>query len=80
MLSDLYGSIRYYKSLKVLGELYRRIDEKDFFSQMRDNFQIAQNTRNRQTLLQTLDSYVDRQTVGIQWDHHVDFARNLREE
>lgn len=47
---------------------------------MRDNFQIAQNTRNRQTLLQTLDSYVDRLTVGIQWDHHVDFARNLREE
>ena len=73
-------SVRYYKSIKVLGELYRRIDEKKFFTQMRDNFQTVQNTWGGESLLQKLDHYVDRKAVGVQWDHHHAFATILREE
>jgi hypothetical protein len=72
--------VRYYKSRKVLGELYRRIDEKKFFTQMRDNFQAVQNTWGGESLLQKLEYYVDRKAVGVQWVHHHEFAANLREE
>jgi len=72
--------IRYYKSYKALGELYRRIDEKKFFTQMRDNFQTVQSAWHGETMLQKLERYIDREAIGIQWDHHRDFATELREE
>jgi len=31
------------------------------------------------SLVQKLESYIDRETRGIQWDHYVDFAADLRE-
>ncbi|KAF3004792.1 hypothetical protein E8E13_002785 [Curvularia kusanoi] len=76
------GRSRYYKSYKALGELYRRIDEKKFFTQMRDNFETAQTkfAWGGETLLQKLDHYIDRKAVGVQWTHHLEFAKNLREE
>ncbi|XPS68550.1 RNA-directed RNA polymerase [Ascochyta lentis] len=74
------AKIRYYRSEKALGQLYRRIDEKQFFTQMRDNFQAAQSTRQHETLLQKLERYVDREAMAIQWTHHRIFAEQLREE
>ncbi|KAJ4345158.1 hypothetical protein N0V95_005883 [Ascochyta clinopodiicola] len=74
------AKIRYYRSQKALGQLYRRIDEKQFFTQMRDNFQAAQNTQQHETLLQKLERYVDREALAIQWTHHRIFAEQLREE
>ncbi|KAL1654362.1 hypothetical protein SLS61_002962 [Didymella pomorum] len=72
--------IRYYKSHKALGELYRRIDEKKFFTQMRDSFQIVLSAWHGETLLQKLERYIDREAIGLQWDHHKNFATELREE
>lgn len=72
--------VRYYKSNKTLGKLYRRIDEKTFFTQMRDNFQTIQNRHQRDTLLQKLERYVDREAMSVQWTHHRNFAEQLREE
>ncbi|KAF3053460.1 hypothetical protein E8E11_008642 [Didymella keratinophila] len=67
-------------SYKALGELYRRIDEKKFFAQMRDNFQTVQSAWHGETMLQKLERYIDREAIGIQWDHHRDFATELRKE
>lgn len=72
--------IRYYKSNKALGQLYRRIDEKKFFSQMRDNFQSVQSASGGESLLWKLERYLDREAIGIQWTHHRSFAIELREE
>ncbi|KAF1929053.1 RdRP-domain-containing protein [Didymella exigua CBS 183.55] len=72
--------IRYYKSHKALGELYRRIDEKKFFTQMRDSFQTVQTALHGESLLEKLERYVDREAIGLQWEHHQAFATELREE
>jgi hypothetical protein len=60
--------------------LYRRIDEKKFFNQMRVNFQTTQNTVQCETLLHKLELYVNRETMGVQWNHHRTFAKQLRKE
>jgi hypothetical protein len=80
VLNPEKARIRYYRSRKVLGDLYRRIDEKKFFDQMRDHYHTAQSTFQGETLLQKLERYVDREAVGLQWTHHRIFAEQLREE
>lgn len=47
---------------------------------MRDNFQTVQNAWQRETLLQKLERYIDREAIGIQWTHHSNFAAELREQ
>ncbi|KAF1839743.1 RdRP-domain-containing protein [Decorospora gaudefroyi] len=71
---------RYYRSDKILGVLYRAIDEKKFFDRMKNDFEAFRRTWGGETLVQKLKKYVVRETRGIQWDHHWDFAEQLREE
>jgi hypothetical protein len=71
--------ILYYRSEKVLGKLYRAIDERKFFNQMKNDFRDAQDRSSGKSLLKKLEEYVDRETRGIQWQHHVTFAEELRE-
>jgi hypothetical protein len=71
--------ILYYRSEKILGRLYRAIDEKKFFNQMKNDFREAQDRLSGKPLLKKLEEYVDRETRGIQWQHHVAFAEELRE-
>jgi hypothetical protein len=71
--------IYYYKSDKVLGQLYRNIDERKFFDQMKGDFGAMRNRSGGKPLLQKLDEYIDRETKGVQWQHHVKFAEELRE-
>jgi hypothetical protein len=47
---------------------------------MRDNFRNVQSTWHGETILQKLARYIDREAIGIQWDHHQGFATELREE
>jgi hypothetical protein len=71
--------ILYYRSEKILGRLYRAIDERKFFDQMKNDFREAQDKLSGKSLLKKLEEYVDRETRGIQWRHHVTFAEELRE-
>jgi hypothetical protein len=70
---------RYYRSDKILGVLYRNIDEKKFFDRMKSDFEAFRHTWGGESLVQKLKRYVERETRGIQWDHHWDFAEQLRE-
>jgi hypothetical protein len=70
---------RYYKSTKILGVLYRRIDEKTFFDKMKNGYKSSPHRQGDETLVQKLKRYVIRETHGIQWEHHWDFAEELRE-
>jgi hypothetical protein len=69
----------YYESQKALGHLYRAIDEKKFFQELRRNTEEAQVSREEEPLMKTLWKYVQRETVGIQWEHHRKFAEEIRE-
>jgi hypothetical protein len=72
--------IRYYRSEKALGHLYRNIDEKKFFDRMKGNFDaMRHNLSDGKSLMQKLEHYVDRETRGILWEHHTDFAADMRE-
>ncbi|KAF2641494.1 RdRP-domain-containing protein [Massarina eburnea CBS 473.64] len=74
-------TMRYYKSNKILGVLYRNIDEGNFFSSMRNNSQNVQNSYRygNESLVQKLERYIDRETRIYQWEQHRAFAEELRE-
>jgi hypothetical protein len=69
---------RYYESKKVLGVLYRAIDEQKFFARMKQDFESHRRQWGDESLMQRLERYVDRETRGIQWQHHLEFAELLR--
>ncbi|CAO2656156.1 Nn.00g049590.m01.CDS01 [Neocucurbitaria sp. VM-36] len=70
---------RYYRSEKILGVLYRDIDEKKFFNKMKNDFEMFRHTWGGESLVQKLARYIDRETQGILWNHYHDFAEEVRE-
>jgi hypothetical protein len=68
------SKLRYYKSDRVLGHLYRAIDEKAFL----DEVQSCPNTGHLH-VLESIWKYVKQQTTGFQWDHYIEDARNIME-
>ena len=75
-----YGpqSLLYYASDKILGKLYRDIDEHDFLSR------IQARSRSRQPEARSLKDevwqYVRNKTTLIQWRHHLEFADQVKEK
>ena len=71
---------RYYESERVLGKLYRAIDEKNFLAELqRRARKLEASDRFDQTLIQRLWAYVQSQTRLIQWDHYREWAREIKE-
>ncbi|KAL9104861.1 MAG: hypothetical protein Q9163_000247 [Psora crenata] len=67
----------FYESPKVLGKLYRAIDEHKFFQAIQ-----AQSLRSAAPNLSLADAiwkYVEKKTMLIQWKHHLEFAADVRE-
>lgn len=74
------GSVRrylYYKSSKVLGELFRAVDEDAILGALR-SFMLRQ-TSHPHSLTESVWVFVQRQTAGFQWRHQLDFAREIKE-
>lgn len=71
--------MRYYRSEKVLGVLYRDIDERKFFARMKNDFEKFRNSWGGQSLMSKLKTYVECETRGVLWEHHRELAENLRE-
>ena len=70
--------LRYYKSDKVLGQLYRAIDEEDFLMQLQGPTLASQYTKRR-SLVDAVWKYVKDQTKLIQWSHWYQFALDTRD-
>ena len=68
---------RYYRSEKVLGELYRAIDEHAFLEELKRSTQALDP--NAPDVLRTLWAYVKRETAGFLWHHHVDTANEIKD-
>ncbi|KAF2259955.1 rna-dependent rna polymeras-like protein [Lojkania enalia] len=73
------NNLRYYRSPRSLGVLYREIDETKFFRQMNDNVQAARQSMNHESLMEKLDRYIDREASFLQWEHYRNFAEQLRQ-
>ena len=67
--------LRYYKSNKVLGHLYRNIDEKEFLEEIRDT---RRNTTGSKAVLQSVWQYIENETKGFQWEHLVDAVSDIQ--
>ncbi|KAH7085270.1 RNA dependent RNA polymerase-domain-containing protein [Paraphoma chrysanthemicola] len=79
VLDPSKSRVRYYRSDKVLGHLYRNIDEKKFFDRMKGDFEAMRHTWGSESLVQKLERYIDRETRLLQWEHHRQFAEDLRD-
>ncbi len=78
---DDFANYRYYKSDKILGKLYRAIDERKLFEEIKQRSAAsAINSRNPSTLINAVWNYVQSTTRLIQWQHKKDWARDLRDE
>lgn len=78
-ISDLDGvrPIRYYRSEKALGHLYRAIDEHQFLETMQNVPKLAHGLED--TVLDTLWTYIQQHISVVQWQHHTDLARQIRD-
>lgn len=70
--------IVFYRSEKVLGRLYRMIDEKGFYDQLRANTH-ADAGPQASVLKRVLD-YVLTASEGILFTHYVDLAKDIRSD
>ena len=79
---ESYGpsKLRYYESQKVLGKLYREIDEQVFFEQIQKQSRASTlNPSKTQSLADAVWAYVSQKTVLIQWQHYMQFAEDVRD-
>ena len=73
---DEGSKMRYYKSSKILGQLYRSIDEVSFLRELEKTIEPDPNTPN---VLLTLWDYIKHDTALFVWDHQVGFATDIKE-
>jgi hypothetical protein len=67
---------RYYESRKVLGQLYRLIDEKGFYKSLHANSQAKANGISE--MLKDLWGYAEREAAGVQFSDYLGIARDIR--
>lgn len=73
--------IRYYESQKILGKLYRAIDEQKFFEQIQSQSRIPRGALGGvRSHLDAVWSYVQEKTALIQWQHFTEWAKDIKEE
>ncbi|EGE83653.2 RNA-dependent RNA polymerase, variant 2 [Blastomyces dermatitidis ATCC 18188] len=75
---DERPTARYYKSEKILGKLYRAIDEVEFL-QHRQNAIERSMAMAAPSVLKGVWAFVQSETVGFLWDHHVENALEIRQ-
>lgn len=68
---------KYYDSKKILGKLYRAIDETKFLEQVQD--QAESSAVHDQDILGEVWNHVRENTLLIQWEHHIETANEIKE-
>ena len=69
---------RYYESKRVLGTLYRAIDERGFFLNLQKRLLQHEQGIN-EPLIVKVWRYVSQEVTLLQWHHYVDWAWDMRE-
>ncbi|KAI4263619.1 MAG: hypothetical protein L6R42_001243 [Xanthoria sp. 1 TBL-2021] len=71
---------RYYESRKILGILYRSIDERAFFKELHERSAILKDDdQTSQGVLVDLWEYIQAETAGLVWEQHIAYAAAIRE-
>ena len=70
-----------YESDKVLGKLYRAIDERVVFEELqKQSSELVKGKLSNQSIMQRVWNHVQGVTALIEWKHHLDWARDLQEK
>lgn len=72
---DERPQMKYYNSQKVLGKLYRNIEEKEFLDEIQDT---RGNNYGSKVVLQSVWAYVENETTGFQWRHLADEVTGIQ--
>ncbi|KAG9237482.1 rna-dependent rna polymeras-like protein [Amylocarpus encephaloides] len=75
---DEYNTYRYYESHKILGKLYRSIDEREIFGHIQKRTSAVGAARRSDVMDRVWQDVVNR-TALIQWDYFMDKARDIRD-
>lgn len=71
---------RYYESRKILGKLYREIDEQKFFEELqRQSRPSALISNKARSLAGTVWNHVREKTTNFQWHHYLQFAQDVKD-
>ena len=68
---------RYYRSKKVLGLLYRAIDEHTFMEELQSSTKDFNS--ESPDVFRALWSYVQNETAGFLWKHCTETAKDIKE-
>ena len=71
---------RYYESQKILGKLYREIDEHKFFEELQRQSRPSNlNPNKARSLAGAVWNYVREMTTNFQWHHYLQFAHDVKD-
>lgn len=76
---DDFAKYKYYESDKILGQLYRAIDEREVFSQIQTRDAAIHDLGSKPSLVNSVWAYVKHTCLGVQWEHHITGAREVRD-
>lgn len=74
---EIQQTTRYYTSRKVLGKLYRAIDEHEFLKDIQRQSKL--NSGGIHNLADQVWRYVQKETALVQYRHWLQFAKEVKE-
>jgi hypothetical protein len=76
---DELQEYRYYESEKVLGKLYRAIDEREVFRDIHRMGGQHEYDYSSTYLMDAVWAFVKKRCSTLSWSHHLDWARDIRD-
>ena len=73
------GSVQYYRSDKILGKLYRAIDEESFLESIQGDTRTSGAAHKDQSILGKLWLHVQKESRDLDWKSHCQWAREVKE-
>jgi hypothetical protein len=71
---------RYYESKKVLGKLYRAIDERSFLAELQEQSKrLGRADQSGKTTMERLWDHVQREIYPMQWRYLEESARDIKD-
>ncbi|MCJ1469462.1 hypothetical protein MMC07_008095 [Pseudocyphellaria aurata] len=70
---------KYYESHRVLGKLYRAIDEHKIFERIQQYSRAPQSTLRAKSPIGVVWKYVENATALIEWKHYREWAKDIKE-
>ncbi|ERF76596.1 hypothetical protein EPUS_05869 [Endocarpon pusillum Z07020] len=82
---DDFQPYKYYESDKILGKLYRAIDEQEVFNSVQQQaplhvIEVGRTRGSVSPVLKGIRTYLQRRCQAVQWKHHLERARGIRDE